>query len=221
MQFSNHGRYRVASVDGVVRTVTKRVEGIRRLLNSHPTEESLHQYHQDALTLSVRFERLRSVLYLTRYQRTLTLVMSLFDTEVEIEPTINLRNVADRNSSGSRNNKNNNNTLNTTNLLPPNTVTDNISITSTAKSGISPIREENERQNLDEAPCVAQVAKAPRFKIDRKKLEQLLSVGFLVRKIAGMSYLGEKPIIIQFIISWQGITCILFDRSFQHYRMIN
>ena len=70
IHFSNHGRNRVASVDDVVRTVTRRTEGIRRSLNSHPTEESVRQYHQDALTLSVNFERLRSVLYPTTYQRT-------------------------------------------------------------------------------------------------------------------------------------------------------
>ena len=52
MQFSSHGRNMIASVDDVVRTVTRRVEGIRRLLNNHPTEESLQQYHQDVVTLS-------------------------------------------------------------------------------------------------------------------------------------------------------------------------
>ena len=46
MQFSGHGRNRVASVDDVVRTVTRRVKGVRRLLNSQPTEESIRQYHQ-------------------------------------------------------------------------------------------------------------------------------------------------------------------------------
>ena len=135
MQFSNHGRKRVASVDDVATTVTRRVEGIRDLLNSHPTEESLRQYRHDALTLSVNVELLRSVLY--PYQRTLILVMSLC-------PGIEQRNVAGRNSDGSRSNENNNSTLNTTNVLP-NSVTDNISITITTTSGISPIREENER----------------------------------------------------------------------------
>ena len=59
----------------------------------------------------------------------------------------------------------------------------NISITSTTPSGISPIREENKGQNIDDAPSVAHVSKAPRFKIDRTKLEQLLSVGFPVGKL--------------------------------------
>ena len=40
MQFSSHRRNRVASIDDVVRIVTRRVEGIRRLLNSQSTEES-------------------------------------------------------------------------------------------------------------------------------------------------------------------------------------
>ena len=188
MQFSSHGRNRVASVDDVVRTVTRKVEGIRRLLNSQPTEESLRQYHQDALTLSVCFERLRSVLYPKTYQKILILVVPLCQ---EIEHIINLRNVAGRNSNGSRNNDNNNSTLSTTNVLP-NSVTDNISITSTTTSGISPIREENERQNLDDATSVVQVARAPRSKIDKKKLEQFLSVGFPVRKIANDGLLGRK-----------------------------
>ena len=109
----------------------------------------------------------------------------------KIEHIINLRNVAGRNSNDSRDNENNNGTYNTTNVLP-NSVTDNISITSTTTSGISPIREENERQNLGDAPSVAQVAKALRFKIDRKKLEQLLSVGFPVRKIAQDDLLWRK-----------------------------
>ena len=188
MQFSSHGRKRVALLDDVVRAVMRRVEGIRRLLNSQPTEESLRQYHQDSLTLSVSFERLRSVFYPTTYQRTLILVVSLCQ---EVEHIINLRNVAGRNSNDSRNNENNNSTHNTTNVLP-NPVTDNISITSTTTRDISPIREENERQNLDDAPSVAQVAKALRFKIDRKKLEQLLSVGFPVRKIVKDGLLGRK-----------------------------
>ena len=163
MQSSNHGRNRVASVDDVVRTVTSRVEGIRRLLNSHhPTEESFRQYHQEALTLSVNFERLISVLYPTTHQRTLTLVMSLCQG---IEHIINLRNVVDRNSNGSRNNENNNSTLSTTNLLSPNSVSDNMSIISTTTSGISSSREENERQNLDDTPSLAQMAKVPDSKL--------------------------------------------------------
>ena len=186
MQFSNHGRKRVALVDDVVRTVTRRVEGIRRFLNSHPTEKSLSQYRHDALTLSVNFELIRSVLYPTTYQRTSVACLCQ-----EIEHIIALRNVAGRNSDDSRNNGNNNSTLNTTNVLP-NSVTDNIIITSTTTSGISPIREENERQNVNDAPSVAEVAKAPRFKIYRKKLEQLLSVGFPVRKIAKGGLLGRK-----------------------------
>ena len=188
MQFSSHGRKRVALLDDVVRAVMRRVEGIRRLLNSQPTEESLRQYHQDSLTLSVSFERLRSVFYPTTYQRTLILVVSLCQ---EVEHIINLRNVAGRNSNDSRNNENNNSTHNTTNVLP-NPVTDNISITSTTTRDISPIREENERQNLDDAPSVAQADKTPRFKIDRKKLEQLLSVGFSVKKIAQDDLLWRK-----------------------------
>ena len=174
-------------VDDVVRTVTRRIEGVRRLLNSQPTEESLCQYHQDALTLSVKFERLRLVIYPTTYQRTLTLVVPLCQ---EIEHIIDLRNLAGRNSNDSRKNENSNSTHNTTNVLP-NLVTNNISITSTTTSGISPIREENERQNLDDAPSVAQVAKAPIIKIDRKKLEQLLSVGLSVRNIAKDGLLGR------------------------------
>ena len=185
MQFSSHCRIRVASVDDIVRTVTRRVGGIRRLLNSQLTEESLRQYHQDALTHSVNFERLRSVLYPTTYWRRLTLVVSLCQ---ETGNTINLRNVSGRNSNGSRNNENNNSTINTTNVLP-NSATDNINITSNTIRGITTIREENEWQNLDH---VAQVVKAPRFKIDRKKLEQLLSVGFHVRKIANDGLLGRK-----------------------------
>ena len=59
-------------------------------------------------------------------------------------------------------------------------------------SSISPIKEENERQNLDDAFSVAQVASGFRFKIDRKKLEHLLSVGFAVRKIAKDGLLGRK-----------------------------
>ena len=109
----------------------------------------------------------------------------------KIEHIITLRNSADRNSDISRNNRNNKSTLNTTNVLP-NLIIDNISITSTTTSGISPIREENERQNLNDAPSVAEVAKAPRFKIYRKKLEQLLSIGFPVRKIAKGGLLGRK-----------------------------
>ena len=54
-----------------------KVEGIRRLLNSQPTEKSLPQYHQDPLTLLVNFQWLRSVLYPTTYHRTLTSVVSL------------------------------------------------------------------------------------------------------------------------------------------------
>ena len=56
MQFSSHGRNGVASVDDVLRTVTRRVEGIRRLLNNQPRVESLRQYHQDVLSLSVNFD---------------------------------------------------------------------------------------------------------------------------------------------------------------------
>ena len=40
MQFLSHCRNRAASVDDVVRTMMRRVEGIRRLLDSHSTEES-------------------------------------------------------------------------------------------------------------------------------------------------------------------------------------
>ena len=82
-----------------------------------------------------------------------------------IEHIINLRNVVDRNSNGSRNNENNNSTLSTTNLLSPNSVSDNMSITSTTTSGISPSREENERQNLDDVPSLVQVAKVPDSKL--------------------------------------------------------
>ena len=188
MQFSIHGRNRVTSVDNVVRKVTRRKEGIRRLLNSRLTE-SLRQYHQDALTLSPNFKWLRSVLYPLTYQRTLTLVMSLCK---EIENVINLRNVADRNSNGSRNNEGNKNTPNTGNVLPPNLVTNNISITSATTSGITPIRAENKRQNLNDALSEAQVVKAPRLKIDWKKLEHLISVGFPVRKIAKVGLFGKK-----------------------------
>ena len=39
MQFSSNCRNRIASAEDVVRTVTRRVEGIRLLLNSKPTEE--------------------------------------------------------------------------------------------------------------------------------------------------------------------------------------
>ena len=109
----------------------------------------------------------------------------------EIEHIINLRNLASRNSNGSRRYGNNNSTLNITNVLPY-SVNDNISITSNTKGGISSIREENERQNLDDAPGVAKVATPPRFKIDKKKLEQLLSVRFPVRKIAKDDLLGRK-----------------------------
>ena len=62
----------------------------------------------------VNFEWLRSVLYRTTYQKTLTLVMPLCQ---EIWNIINLRNAAGRNSNDSISNKNNNSTLNTTNVL--------------------------------------------------------------------------------------------------------
>ena len=39
MQFSSHRRNSLASVDDVVRTVMRRVEGIKRLLNSQSTEK--------------------------------------------------------------------------------------------------------------------------------------------------------------------------------------
>ena len=117
----------------------------------------------------------------------MALVVSLCQ---EIEHVINLGNVTGRNSNGSRNNENNS-TLNTTKVLP-NLVTDNISTTSTTTSCISPIREENERQNLADANSAVQVAKAPIFKIDCKKLEYLLSVEFPLRKIGNDGLLGRK-----------------------------
>ena len=166
MQFSSHGKNRVVSVEDVVGTVARRVEDIRHLLNSQPTAESLRQYHQDALSLSVSFEQLRSVLYPTPYQKILTLVVSLCQ---EIEHIINLRNLAGRNSNGSRRYENYNSTLIITNILPYSV--NNINITSNTKSAISPIREENNRQNRDDTPSVAKVATPPRLKIDKKKLE--------------------------------------------------
>ena len=66
----------------------------------------------------------------------------------------------------------------------PNSVTYKISIASTTTSSASCIRERIEVQNLDDAPSVDQGATGFRLKIDRKKLEQLLSVGYLVRKTA-------------------------------------
>ena len=73
-----------------------------------------------------------------------------------------------------------------------NSVTDNISIASTTTSSTSCIRERIEGQNLDDALSVDQGAKRLRLKIDRKKLEQLLSVGFLVRKTAEYGLPGPK-----------------------------
>ena len=77
----------------------------------------------------------------------------------------------------------------TTSQLTPlkvlsNSVTYKISIASTTTSSTSCIRERHEGQNLDNAPSVDQGATGFRLKIDRKKLEQLLSVGYLVRKTA-------------------------------------
>ena len=73
-----------------------------------------------------------------------------------------------------------------------NSVTDNISIASTTTSSTSCIREWIEGQNLDDAPSVDQVAKGLRLKINRKKLEQFLSAGFSIRKIAKDGLPGTK-----------------------------
>ena len=77
----------------------------------------------------------------------------------------------------------------TTSQLTPlkvlsNSVTYKISIASTTTSSTSCIRERIEGQNLDDALSVDQGATGFRLKIDRNKLEQLLSVGYLVRKTA-------------------------------------
>ena len=73
-----------------------------------------------------------------------------------------------------------------------NSVTDNISIASTTTSSTSCIREWIEGQNLHDTPSVDQVAKGLRLKINRKKLEQLLSIGFPVRKTAKDGLPGTK-----------------------------
>ena len=65
------------SVEKVVLRIDRRLRGIERVIQNHPSQEVLSNFRLELLTLELNYERLRYTTYATDYRRRLEIIVRL------------------------------------------------------------------------------------------------------------------------------------------------
>ena len=167
-----------STIASTLRQINRRITGIRRTIQHDPDEDTIRRSRHEAMTLFTNFERLQSIVYPTTYRRT---IQSIVQLQEQIEGIMSRIQQSNTNTSTTTANNTISNDFGEAAI--PDFNTDPASAISSVEPPADDVVSSSSQSSV--TSC------STRFRIDQNKLEQLLSLGFTVRRVARDGLLGR------------------------------